>query len=58
MLSETDRGRHYAILPDLRGEEVQVELGGEYLSCGGNLEVAAIRELLAAAEGEIADITH
>lgn len=55
-----DRGRHYAImpvLPELRGNETPAALDGEYSSRDGNLDIPAIRELLAAAESEIAEFT-
>lgn len=53
-----DRGDYYAImpvLPELRAEEHPLALGREYSSRDGNLEVPAIRELLAEASREIGE---
>lgn len=51
-----DRGDYYAImpvLPELRAADQPAALDGEYSSRDGNLEIPAIRQLLADAEGEI-----
>jgi hypothetical protein len=41
------------VLPELRAADQPAALDGEYSSRDGNLEIPAIRQLLADAEGEI-----
>ncbi|MER3431066.1 MAG: polysaccharide biosynthesis protein [Blastocatellia bacterium] len=56
-----DRGDYYSILPilpELRSQEPSAALDGEYSSRNGNLEIPQIRDLLAAAEGEIAEFAN